>query len=180
MRYFMFSIIIAVFIGFGCRSSQNDVGDSLHVKKAVAVLKPIHESGVKGIVYFTEKGGILEIIADIKGLSRGEYGFHIHQFGDLASEDASSTGFIYRPENFINEKGDSLTKTMPENLGNIYALNDSLAQMEKEIYSLELNGENSIIGRSVVVHEREDDYTSQPCGNAGKILAAGIIGIALE
>jgi|GEM_PF-6556037 len=33
----------------------------------------------------------------------------------------------------------------------------------------------SIIGRSVIVHEKADDFTSQPTGDAGGRLARGVI-----
>ncbi|HEU5283739.1 MAG TPA: superoxide dismutase family protein [Burkholderiales bacterium] len=36
-------------------------------------------------------------------------------------------------------------------------------------------GEDSIIGRSVVVHASRDDLTSQPAGNAGARQACGLI-----
>lgn len=179
MKSLILFLIISVFVGFGCKDTEIKFGESNEVKKAVAVLKPINGSGVSGIVYFNSKEGILELIADINGLSKGEHGFHIHQYGNLLAEDAGSTGGIYDYRKMNNELKNT-KETPPGNLGNIYALNDSLAQLKKDIFSLNLTGVNSIIGRSVVVHEKEDDYSSEPCGNAGKILAAGIIGIASE
>ena len=41
-----------------------------------------------------------------------------------------------------------------------------------------LNGEHSIIGRSLVVHAGEDDLKTQPSGNSGTRIAYGVIGIA--
>ena len=32
-----------------------------------------------------------------------------------------------------------------------------------------------IIGRSVIIHEKPDDFTSQPAGNAGDKIACGTI-----
>jgi Cu-Zn family superoxide dismutase len=43
-----------------------------------------------------------------------------------------------------------------------------------------LDGENSIIGRAVIVHEKEDDLKTQPTGNAGGRVACGVIGKAKE
>jgi len=36
-------------------------------------------------------------------------------------------------------------------------------------------GANDIVGRAVIVHEKADDYTSQPSGNAGARVACGVI-----
>jgi Cu-Zn family superoxide dismutase len=43
---------------------------------------------------------------------------------------------------------------------------------------LSLNGPNSIIGRSIIVHADPDDLKSQPSGNAGARVGCGVIGIA--
>ena len=34
---------------------------------------------------------------------------------------------------------------------------------------------NDIIGRTIIIHEKKDDLTSQPSGNAGKMIACGEI-----
>ncbi len=177
MNKIKYLLILVILWGYGCNDLEIKEGPQF--EKAVAVLYPINDSGVSGIVYFNYKAGILEIIADVKGLKRGKYGFHIHEYGDLSSEDASSTGIIFNPSN-VDDKKKSTNESKVGNMGNLFAMNDSLAQKNKEIFLLPLSGKNSIIGRSIVVHAKEDDYKSIPCGNAGGILAAGIIGIALE
>jgi Cu-Zn family superoxide dismutase len=40
---------------------------------------------------------------------------------------------------------------------------------------LSLQGENSILGKALVVHVDPDDLKSQPSGNSGGVLACGII-----
>jgi Cu-Zn family superoxide dismutase len=43
---------------------------------------------------------------------------------------------------------------------------------------MSFEGENSIIGRSVILHQNEDDLKTQPTGNAGPRIACGVIGVA--
>jgi Cu-Zn family superoxide dismutase len=43
---------------------------------------------------------------------------------------------------------------------------------------LDLSGPNSIIGKSVVVHEKEDDLKTDPAGNSGARIACGVIAAA--
>jgi Cu-Zn family superoxide dismutase len=43
---------------------------------------------------------------------------------------------------------------------------------------MKLNGKYSIIGHAVIVHEKEDDFKTQPTGNAGARIGNGVIGIA--
>ena len=41
-----------------------------------------------------------------------------------------------------------------------------------------MSGENSIIGRGLIVHEKADDLKTQPTGDAGGRVACGVIGVA--
>jgi superoxide dismutase, Cu-Zn family len=37
-------------------------------------------------------------------------------------------------------------------------------------------GKAPVIGRSIIIHAKEDDLTSQPSGNAGPRISQGVIG----
>src|SRR6266487_843159 len=43
---------------------------------------------------------------------------------------------------------------------------------------VDLSGPNSIIGKSVIVHEKEDDLKTDPAGNSGARFACGVINAA--
>jgi Cu-Zn family superoxide dismutase len=62
-------------------------------------------------------------------------------------------------------------------MGNLEADSTGKAHLELKDNMLKLSGENSILGRGVIVHEKVDDW-SQPTGNAGGRLACGVIGVA--
>ncbi|MCU7495441.1 MAG: superoxide dismutase family protein [Ignavibacteria bacterium] len=142
--------------------------------KAIAVLNPTQGSNVKGVVTFTREGDNLNVVADLEGLSSGKHGFHIHQYGDESAPDGKSAGDHFNPtEQRHGSPGDAMHHM--GDMGNIEAGQDGKAHLEMTITGLSLN---SIIGRSVVVHENEDDLMSQPAGNSGARLAVGVIGIA--
>lgn len=160
-----------------CVKVDDDVETIPEVKKAVAILHPLNNSGVSGIVYFEEAGFNVNIVADIEGLEKGEHGFHIHEFGDLRSDDGSSLGGHYNPKNKPHG-GPTTDEQHAGDLGNIYAVGDTLAHFEGIQVGISITGDNPILGRSIVVHKGEDDMETQPSGNSGARVAAGVIGIA--
>ena len=63
-------------------------------------------------------------------------------------------------------------------LGNIEADKDGNAHLDYVDPMITLSGTNSIFGRGVIVHEKEDDLKTQPTGAAGARLACGVVGVA--
>jgi Cu-Zn family superoxide dismutase len=63
-------------------------------------------------------------------------------------------------------------------LGNITANANGKATVDLDDPSLSFHGPTSIIGRGLVVHEKADDFKTQPTGNAGGRVAVGVIGVA--
>ncbi len=144
---------------------------------AIAVLYPASGDSARGQITFTQTGDSVRVVADISGLSPGLHGIHIHEYGDCSAPDASSAGGHFNPTGEPHG-----APTDPEHhvgdLGNIEAGPDGMAHMEMSVDFLTFSGDESILGRSVVVHAGEDDLTSQPAGNSGPRVACGVIGIA--
>jgi Cu-Zn family superoxide dismutase len=63
-------------------------------------------------------------------------------------------------------------------LGNLEADKNGLARLEVTDNIISLEGPKSIIGRSVIVHARADDFKTQPPGASGARVACSVIGIA--
>ena len=145
------------------------------VPHAIATLHPVGGSQVGGTVTFTKTKEGIKVIADLSGLSPGKHGFHIHEWGDCSAADGTSAGGHYNPSK--QPHGGPMDKKHHEgDLGNIEAQADGTAHYEATDKMLSLEGPNSIVGRSVVVHAGEDDLKSQPAGNSGPRAACGVIG----
>lgn len=152
---------------------------------AVAVLKG--DSGVAGTVYFKQSasGGPVTITGEVKGLSPGEHGFHIHEYGD-STNGCISAGphFNVNPSN--HHGGPTSAVRHNGDLGNLLANNQGVATINMTDSQISLVGGDKldIKGRSLVVHEKKDDLgqggddESLKTGNAGSRLACGVIGIA--
>lgn len=145
-------------------------------QKAVAVIHPIQDSKVEGIVYFTQEDKGVKIQAVIKGLKPGQHGLHIHQYGDCSSLDGSAAGGHFNPGEQPHGSPEA-AKRHEGDLGNLEANEQGVALYERTDNVIALNGPHSIIGRAVIIHEKADDFTTQPTGNAGGRLGCGVIGI---
>jgi Cu-Zn family superoxide dismutase len=153
--------------------------DTTGITRAVAMLYPADSSNVHGLVTFTQVPEGVEVVAVVQGLTPGEHGFHIHQYGDCSALDASSAGGHFNPE---NKPHGAPTDTLRHvgDLGNLMADEQGLAHLEWTDTMLTFSGPHSIIGRAVVVHANADDLKTQPTGNAGARVACGVIGLAKQ
>lgn len=145
--------------------------------RARAVLIPVGESGVSGEVLFecTEAG--VRVTGQLEGLSEGHHGFHVHRYGDLSDRatGASAGGHFAPEDNMHGRPGDE--ERHAGDLGNIVAASDGTATVDLVDTRIRLDGDDSIVGRCLVVHETRDQFT-QPSGGAGARVAFGVVGIA--
>lgn len=152
---------------------------SAEINRAVAVLHPTEGNTARGVVYFSKVSDGVRIVAQVSGLKPGKHGFHIHQFGDCSAPDGTSAGGHYNPVG-LPHAGPDVEKRHVGDLGNIVADAEGFGTYDRVDKLLQLNGPESILGRAVVVHLGEDDYLSQPTGNAGARAGCGVIGIAKD
>jgi len=147
------------------------------VTKAIAVLSPTKGSTVSGTLTFTKVDGGVKIVADVAGLTPGQHGFHIHEFGDCSAPDATSAGGHFNPHH-MHHGGPDATARHAGDFGNLEADASGKAHYERVDPVVSLEGADSIIGHGVIVHEKADDLKTQPTGNAGARVACGAIGVA--
>ncbi|MBO0695670.1 MAG: superoxide dismutase family protein [Verrucomicrobia bacterium] len=146
--------------------------------KAVAVLHPTAGNKVSGTVTFTEVADGVQVRAEISGLTPGNHGFHVHEFGDCSAADASSAGAHFNPTNKPHAGPDAAERHEGD-MGNIQADASGKAKLEYVDHQISLtDDQRSTIGRAVVVHAKADDLKTQPAGDSGARVACGVIGWA--
>ncbi|CDF41257.1 potential copper-zinc superoxide dismutase, CuZn SOD2 [Chondrus crispus] len=115
--------------------------------------------------------------ANLKGLSPGRHGFHIHTYGDIRGLDGSSTG-----GHFTNVKGDDLPHGYASSparhmgdLNNVMARANGEAKYSREDNVIRLG---AIRGRGITIHQDRDmGPGSQPSGAAGDRVGTCVIGV---
>ena len=143
-------------------------------KMGVAGLSPTKGNKARGTIVLRETDDGLHITGKVTGLTPGLHGFHIHEYGDVRTPDASAAGGHYNPTG-VAHGGPQDEEHHAGDLGNIKADEDGVARVDIQAPWLKLH---FILGRSIVVHAGEDDLKSQPSGDAGARVAIGVIGIA--
>ena len=178
--YLNISLLAMLICATSFQSSVNPVSDNQSINavtKAVCVLYPTQGNNVTGTITFTKVENGVRIVADIKGLTKGKHGFHIHECGDCSSVDGSSAGGHFNPGGKSHGAPMDMMRHMGD-MGNIEADEQGHAHLDYVDNMMTLEGDNSIIGRSVIIHKGEDDFKTQPTGNSGARVACGVIGIA--
>jgi Cu-Zn family superoxide dismutase len=143
---------------------------------AIAMLAPTQGNTASGVVEFKQDGDEMHVRIQIDGLvPNTRHGLHIHEVGDCRAPDASSAGGHFNPQGSEHGGPESQVRHAGD-LGNVQSDVNGAAKSEIIVTGISLGtGNDSIIGRSVIVHAGADDLTSQPSGNAGARIACGLI-----
>ncbi|GEM_PF-923652 len=144
-----------------------------------AVLMPTKGNEARGGVTFEPlENDQVRVTARVSGLKpNSKHAIHIHEFGDVSSEDGTSAGGHFNPAGKAHGLPDSDERHVGD-FGNLEADGDGNANHVLTLKNLSLtDGDHAIIGRAVIVHAGEDKGT-QPTGDAGDRIAQGVIAIA--
>jgi Cu-Zn family superoxide dismutase len=155
-----------------------ELGAKSTVNEAVAALEPKSGSEVTGQGVFTLEGDKVTLYLSLQNLPPGVHAVHIHQFGDCSAEDGSSAGGHWNPLEMNHGKWNEAPFHLGD-LGNVEADeygNGSLT-LTTSMWTIASGAADDVVGKSIVVHESEDDFTTQPTGAAGGRIACGVIAI---
>ena len=167
--------LLSAFVVLSLSAVSLTFASAQEVKKAIAVLHPASGSQVMGTVTFTKTDDAVQVVADVTGLTPGQHGFHIHEFGDCSATDATSAGGHFNPTHKPHGAPDAAERHVGD-LGNLEADASGKAHLEWKDKVMKLTGEDSIVGHAMIVHQKADDLKTQPTGNAGGRVACGVIG----
>ena len=126
---------------------------------------------VSGYIFITALGGAIKAQGSIQGLPSGKtFGLHVH---DKTSCEGASADL--NPDR-QNHGGPADSQSHTGDLGNITADGSGQAVVSVIKPNAKLdNGPSGLLGRVLVVHERFDDFKTQPDGDSGNVIACGVI-----
>jgi len=142
--------------------------------KATATIEGRSGSKLTGTAEFMLHGGELMITVNVKGAPPGVHAVHIHEKGDCSAPDATSAGGHFNPGGHQHGAPDAKEHHAGD-LGNMTVAADGSGSVMVHSDQLTLEGPNSVIGHAIIVHEKSDDFVTQPTGNAGGRIGCGVI-----
>lgn len=131
-----------------------------------------------GSATLTQTGGGVQIQATVSQLPPGTHAMHIHTVGKCEGPDFKSAGGHFNPAGKQHGK-DNPAGAHAGDLSNIEvdpAGNATVTQLASA--ATLADGANSLFhegGTAIVIHEKADDYKTDPTGNAGGRIACGVI-----
>jgi Cu-Zn family superoxide dismutase len=150
-------------------------------QKTGALVVPIKTSTGEdaGTATFKEakNGKQLDISLKLKDLPFGEHAVHIHQNPVCDTPDFKGAGGHFNPDmkqhGTLNPMGHH-NGDLPQNIsiGENHMGNISF---KVDYLTLAPGDPKSILGHSIMVHEKADDMKTDPTGNAGNRIACGVI-----
>ncbi|MBT2161139.1 superoxide dismutase family protein [Zobellia barbeyronii] len=159
-------------------SNVNEMKDDVMGETLTVMMTSKSDSDMNGEITFTQTDGEVDMKAVFTGLEEGSHAIHLHENADCSSDDGKSAGGHWNPTDEPHGKWGAEEGYHKGDIGNFTADADGNATVEfsTDEWCMDCDDENkNIIGRSVIVHKGQDDFTSQPSGDAGsRIGCAGI------
>ena len=146
-------------------------------KELTINIEPRSNSKLSGEAVFTEENGEVTLVATVSGLTEGQHAIHIHEKADCSADDGSSAGGHWNPTMEDHGKwGEG--EYHRGDIGNfdVDADGNGSITFSTDEWCIGCDDEKrNIVGKSIMIHEGVDDFTSQPSGNAGARVGCGEI-----
>lgn len=188
-------ILFTFFAIISCNSSNNNTESSVSPsdsstpatateaaplkEHAVADLKPVfQDTALSGTAEFNaEPGGKvkMKLHLSIPEKANKIVAVHIHANGDCGDMGKAAGGH-WNPTNVEHGKWESGSFHSGD-IGNVKLDMNGNGDMELEtdLWSLGGDAKTNILNKAIIVHGGEDDFVSQPSGNAGTRIGCGVI-----
>ena len=146
-------------------------------KPIVVTVEAKSGSTLTGKATFAPKGKEVEMKLEVEKAPPGVHAVHLHETGDCSSADGKSAGGHWNPTTQAHGQWGHEHFHLGD-IGNMSVGADGKGSitLTTDKWALAGGGANDINGKAIIVHEKIDDFTTQPTGNAGNRIGCGVVG----
>ncbi|HEX5172508.1 MAG TPA: superoxide dismutase family protein [Cyclobacteriaceae bacterium] len=145
--------------------------------KAKAMIQSASGSTLTGEAIFEETNGGVKMTLTVKGATPGTHAVHLHESGDCSAGDATSAGGHWNPTHEAHGNRAGGGDFHAGDIANLQVGDDGTGTLEVTAADWTIGGDDqkNVIGKAVIIHANEDDFVSQPAGNAGARVGCGVV-----
>jgi superoxide dismutase, Cu-Zn family len=159
-------------LGTGCRGGEEvrkgPPHASAHIDARIGLT-------LVGVATFEEFADGVHVTVDVIDAPPGLHGVHVHEACDCAMGDSSSSGGDFNPD-LRTHGAPNGERSHAGDLGNILISPKGQGHLELVTRLVTVSpGSRSVVGRTLVVHQFEDDFATQPSGGTGGRIGCGEI-----
>lgn len=129
-----------------------------------------------GVATISQRSDGVFLSLSAEAPAAGTYGMHLHAVGKCQGPDFTSAGPHWNPD--MKQHGrDNPMGAHDGDLPNVDAGADRKITLEYKMTDITLSGPNGLLdadGGAFVIHEKADDYKTDPSGNSGKRIICGV------
>jgi superoxide dismutase, Cu-Zn family len=171
-----FTLIACCVVAIGIQA-RSALAQSKNGTLVVPILTSKGDSAGTASFKENKAGTELTISLKLKNLPFGDHAVHIHANPVCDAPDFKGAGGHFNPEmkqhGMENPMGHH-AGDLPKNIS-VGEDHNGEATFKVDYLTLAAGAQNSVLGHSIMIHEKADDMKTDPTGNAGNRIACGVI-----
>lgn len=157
-----------------CATMQT--GDKTAVSEVITADLARADGSWAGVVTISKRSDGIFLSLAGEAPAAGTFGMHLHTVGKCQGPEFTSAGAHWNPA--MKQHGlDNPMGAHSGDLPNAVAGADKKLTLEYKMPSIMLEGAGGLLdadGGSFIIHEKADDYATDPSGNSGKRIICGV------
>ena len=166
--------LMAVPLLASCVTMQGD--KSFTVSELVTADLARADGSWAGVATISKRADGVFLSLSGEALSAGTFGMHLHAVGKCEGPDFATAGPHWNPA--LKQHGrENPMGAHHGDLPNVEASADRKFALEYKLPDIALSGPDGLLdadGGALVIHEKADDYKTDPSGNSGKRIICGV------
>jgi superoxide dismutase, Cu-Zn family len=177
MRQFLTICILPLVAGCSTMASTQNASTQNNIAFETLSADLIGADGVSvGVATLTKRTDGIILNVNALASTAGTFGMHLHSVGKCEGPDFASAGGHWNPD--VKQHGrDNPMGAHGGDLPNAVAGVDKKVILEFRMPEILLKGDGGLLdadGAALVIHEKPDDYKTDPTGNSGKRKICGV------